>query len=63
MIGCKTCKHNKKRTVRSKNCLKNHRVVFGYNCKDYEKGDEGIGSLHREEVYHASFSKSNSRRL
>jgi hypothetical protein len=49
MIGCKTCKHNKKRTVRSKNCLKNHRAVFGYNCKDYEKGDEGIGSLHREE--------------
>ena len=37
MIGCKTCKHNKKRTVRSKNCLKNHRAVFGYNCKDYEK--------------------------
>jgi hypothetical protein len=45
MIGCKTCKHNKKRTIRSKNCLKNHRAVFGYNCKDYEKGDEGIGSL------------------
>ncbi len=39
MIGCKTCKHNKKRTIRSKNCLKNHRAVFGYNCKDYEKGD------------------------
>jgi hypothetical protein len=51
MTGCKTCKHNRKRTIRSKNCLKNHRAVFGCNCKDYEKGGEGIGILHRQSLY------------
>lgn len=37
VAGCKTCRHNKERTVRSKNCLKNHRAVFGCNCKDYSE--------------------------
>jgi len=36
VTGCKTCRHNKERTIRNKNCLKNHRAVFGCNCKDYE---------------------------
>ena len=51
MTGCKTCKHNRKRTIRNKHCLKNHRAVFGYNCKDYEKGGEDIGILHRQSLY------------
>jgi len=33
--GCQTCKYNRKRTVREKTCLKGHRAVFGYGCKDY----------------------------
>jgi len=33
--GCKTCVYNKERTINSKNCLKEHRAVYGYNCKDY----------------------------
>ena len=40
MMSCKTCKHNRKRTIRNKTCLKNHMAVFGYGCKDYEKDGE-----------------------
>ena len=44
--GCKTCVYNKERSVNSKNCLKEHRAVYGYNCKDYleknVKGDENM---------------------
>ena len=36
MTGCKTCVHNRKRTLKNKNCLKNHSAVYGFNCRDYE---------------------------
>ena len=35
--GCQTCKHNRKRTVREKTCLKGYRAVFGYGCKEYQR--------------------------
>ena len=34
--SCKTCRYNKQRTVNSKNCLKGHRAVYGFSCRDYE---------------------------
>jgi hypothetical protein len=39
--GCKTCVYNKERTVNSKNCLKGHRAIFGYDCKDYKSKNKG----------------------
>ena len=33
--GCKSCKYNRKRTVREKTCIKGHMAVFGRRCKDY----------------------------
>ena len=38
--GCYTCVHNRKRTVREKECKKGHRAIFGYECKDYEPKEE-----------------------
>ena len=41
--GCKNCVYNRERTLKNKNCLKNHTAIFGYDCKDYsEKGDENM---------------------
>lgn len=34
--GCKTCIYNKERSIRSKNCKKNHSAVYGFGCKDFE---------------------------
>jgi hypothetical protein len=34
--NCRTCVYNKERTINSKNCLKGHRAVYGFDCKDYE---------------------------
>ena len=35
--GCKSCKHNRDRTVNQKECKKGHRAVFGFGCRDYEQ--------------------------
>lgn len=35
MKSCKTCKHNRPRTLKDKTCQKGHKAVFG-PCKDYE---------------------------
>lgn len=34
--GCKSCKYNRERTVRQKECKKRHRAVYGFGCRDYE---------------------------
>ena len=34
--GCKFCKHNRKRTVRQKECKKGYRAVYGFGCREYE---------------------------
>jgi len=39
MKGCKTCKHNRPRTLKDKTCQKGHKAVFG-PCKDYERKGE-----------------------
>ena len=57
--GCQTCKHNRKRTVREKTCLKGYRAVFGYGCKEYQKEEtvmekqycENCGKLQTEVEY------------
>ena len=36
---CRTCVYNRPRYVNQKTCLKNHRAVFGYDCKDWEGGE------------------------
>lgn len=39
MKSCKTCKHNRPRTLKDKTCQKGHKAVFG-PCKDYESKEQ-----------------------
>lgn len=36
MKGCKSCLHNRERTLKEKTCLRGHRALYGFGCRDYE---------------------------
>jgi hypothetical protein len=35
--GCQTCKHNRKRNLKQKTCLKGYRAVYGFGCNEYQR--------------------------
>ena len=40
--GCKTCAYNRVRSLENKKCLKEHRAIYGFSCKDYLEKTENV---------------------